>query len=185
MTDVRHDADLCRRLAAGDPTALADAYDCHAAAVYGMACHTLRDPAAAEDVVQEVFLHLWEHPDDYDWRRGRLRAWLCSMARYRAIDRIRRAEVQGRYLPKLAYAGGDVPDAADATIQDMVAKAVRGAVDDLPEPHRTAVVLAYYRGMSYRQVGVALGIAEGTAKSRLRMALRRLYARLAADGLVD
>jgi len=185
MGDGGYDADLCRRLAAGDPTALADAYDCHAGAVYGVACHTLRDPAAAEDVVQEVFLHLWEHPASFDGRRGRLRAWLCAMARYRAIDRVRRAEVQGRYLPKLAEIAPCSPDAADVTIQDMVTKAVRGAVDELPEPHRTALVLAYYRGLSYRQVGMALGIAEGTAKSRLRMALRRLSARLTAEGLID
>jgi RNA polymerase sigma-70 factor, ECF subfamily len=184
MGRERDDADLRARLAAGDPAALTEAYDVHAAAVYGVAYHTLHDAGAAEDVLQEVFLRLWERPGDYDPGRGRMRAWLCAMARYRSIDRIRRAEVHGRYLPRLAD-GSLAPDAADSTIQDMVTKAVRGAVEELPELYRTPVLLAYFCGLSYRQVAAALGIAEGTAKSRLRLALRRLATRLTAEGVVD
>jgi len=180
------DTELRQRMVAGDAGALGEAYDDHAGAVFGVAWRMLGDRPSAEDIVQEVFLRLWQCPESYDPARGRLRAWLCAAARHRAIDQLRRAETYHRCL-RLVAAGllARVPDPAEPAVRDAVAEAVRVAVGDLPEPHRTAVMLAYYGGLSYRQVAVTLGIAEGTAKSRLRLGLRALAASLSDQGLLD
>jgi len=184
-TDAR-DEELSGRLVAGDPAALAEAYRWHGATVHGFVRRLLpTDPGAAEDVLHDVFLRLWARPTDYDPARGRLLAWLCTVARRRAVDRMRHAEVRERYLPMLAMSQVAPPDAAEPVLRNAVRRAVRVAVKDLPEPHRTAVLLAYYQGLSYRQVAVALQIPEGTAKSRLRLGLRRLADRLAAEGILD
>ncbi len=150
-----------------------DAYSLHALAVHATACRILGDTPAAEDVVQEVFLELWRKPGAYDPQRGPLRSWLCAVARNKAIDQLRRADRQAAAFVVLAEAGvGE--DAAEPVLRKALAEAVREAIEELPAPHRAAIVLAYYRGFTYRQVALTLSIPEGTAKSRLRRALRRL-----------
>jgi len=188
VTDVgaERDVELRERLAAGDEGALAEVYDLHAGAVYGVAWRMLGDRAGAEDIVQDVFLRLWERPHGYDPTRGRLRAWLCAAARYRAIDQLRRTDAQSRSLRLLASGLLTAhSDPAEPALKDLMVKAVRLAVGALPEPQRAAVLLAYYGGLSYRQVAVTLGIAEGTAKSRLRLGLRLLATRLRDEGYMD
>lgn len=177
------DAMLRERLTCGDASALAEAYDAHGAAVYGVAYRVLCDRHIAEDVAHDVFLSLWESPDDYTPRRWRLRPWLCALARSRAIDRVRQAAVERRGLSVMAFDILDDEDVAAAIERDAVAKAVRHAIDNLPESQREAIHLAYYGGLSYRQVAARLGIAEGTTKSRMRAALRQLADRLDAEDL--
>ena len=179
------DRGVRERLVAGAEDALAEVYDTHAAAVYGLALHLTSDRAAAEDITQDVFVQLWERPDAYDPDRGPLRAWLCTVARRRAIDLRRRATTRERYAPILAQQYAPVRSAEDDAVNAVVVNSVRSAVQSLPEPHRSAIVLAYYRGLTYREVAEALAIPEGTAKSRLRLGLRRLADRLAADGIQD
>jgi RNA polymerase sigma factor (sigma-70 family) len=178
------DENLRKRLTCGDASALAEAYDAHGPAVYGVAYRVLADPHIAEDVAHDVFLSLWESPGDYNPRRGRLRPWLCALARSRAIDRVRQAEAERRRLPVMAPNLSDTEDVAAAIERDALVKAVRNAIDDLPESQRAGIHLAYYRGLSYRQVAARLGIAEGTAKSRMRAALRQLADRLDAEDLI-
>jgi RNA polymerase sigma factor (sigma-70 family) len=168
-----------------DRDAFAAAYDRHATVVQRVARGVLADPAAAEDVVHEVFLRLWERPAALDSDCDRLRAWLCTAARHRAIDRLRRTRMELRYLVLLAEPVVTPDTAAEPLLRDDLAHTVREAVGGLPEPLRTPVVLAYYGGYTYREVAAALGIAEGTAKSRVRIALRRLAALLVAAGVRD
>jgi RNA polymerase sigma-70 factor (ECF subfamily) len=180
------DAALHRRLLAGDADALADAYDAHASAVLGVAFRMLRDQAAAQDVAQDVFVDLWARPERYDPARGRLRHWLCTTARHRVIDLLRRADVGARCVRLLA---NDPPwlddDPAETAVRSAARKAVREAVESLPETYRVPLILAYYGGLTYREVARTLGLPEGTTKSRLRWAMQRLAERLAADGLAD
>ena len=178
------DGKLRERMVAGDASALAEAYDAHSSAVFGVVYRMLPDWHVAEDVVHDVFLSLWERPADYDPRRGRLRPWLCAVARCRVIDRIRRTEAELRRLPTIAADVSPVADITEAIDRDIMAKVVRRSVDELPESRRAAVLLAYYGGLSYREVAVRLGIAEGTAKSRMRTALRQLANLLDAEGLI-
>jgi RNA polymerase sigma factor (sigma-70 family) len=184
--DSGPDDALWRRILAGDPQGLAEAYDAHAAAVHRVAYRLLGDPSGAQDVVQDVFLLLWERPDRFDPERGRLRQWLCAAARNRVIDMLRRAETGSRRVRLLADGlGRPDNDPADAAVRDASSQAVRAAVESLPEVYRVPLLLAYYGGLSYREVAATLGLAEGTAKSRLRWAMHRLAERLAEQGLTD
>ena len=170
------DALLTARLAAGDDRALAEAYDQLGSAVYGAALRVLGQWTAAQDVAQEVFVELWSHPDRYDPAAGSLRTYLTVLARRRAIDvvrselrRIARQERNHRLTPHQGIASpSDEVEAAEA------AGVVRAAVRLLPGSQREVVELAYFGGLSYREVALAIGIPEGTAKSRLRLALAKL-----------
>ncbi|MET7396584.1 sigma-70 family RNA polymerase sigma factor [Dactylosporangium sp. NPDC005572] len=167
-------------LLAGREDALAEAYDTHAAAVYGIALHLTRDSGVAEDIVQDVFVDLWLRPERYDPGRSRLRGWLCMISRRRAIDWLRRRRTQELHRHALAESGVVLPYVEDEVMTSLAHKQVRKAVNELPFTHRQAIVLAYYHGLTYREVGVALGIPEGTAKYRLSSALRRIAEQVAA-----
>jgi RNA polymerase sigma-70 factor (ECF subfamily) len=185
-TDVR----LRERLVAGDDDALAEAYDRWSPLVHSLALRVTGDHTAAEDVTQEVFIRLWEQPDAYDPGRGALRTWLCVMAHRRAVDWLRRRTARARYQASAAAAdaaaaAGDGPAVDEGVMWQVEAKAVREAVRALPDPQREAVLLAYYRGRTYREVARDLQIPEGTAKSRLRVALASLARRLAAEGIIE
>jgi RNA polymerase sigma-70 factor (ECF subfamily) len=170
------DALLTARLAAGDDRALGEAFDQLGPAVYGAALRVLGEWTAAQDVAQDVFVELWSHPDRYDPAFGSLRTYLTVLARRRAIDvvrselrRIARQERNHRLTPHAGIASpSDEVEAAEA------AGVVRAAVRLLPDSQREVVELAYFSGLSYREVALAVGIPEGTAKSRLRLALAKL-----------
>jgi RNA polymerase sigma factor (sigma-70 family) len=182
---VEWERDLRARLLDGDELALAEAYDQFSPMVYGLAVRVTGDRTAAEDIAQEVFLHLWERPWAFDPDRGRLRAWLATMAHHRAVDHLRRTSVRGRTATRAAgeREPSPPPNPEEAAVAAAVAKRVRVAVDELPPPQRTAILLAYFEGHTFRQVAQLTGVPEGTAKSRLRLALRHLAARLRSEGL--
>jgi RNA polymerase sigma-70 factor (ECF subfamily) len=138
----------------------------------------LHDHGAAEDVVQEVFVHLWRRPRSFDERRGSLRSYITMLARSRAIDRWRSQAVHDSAVERL----GDEPgvrheaSAADrAIVRERAAWAAR-VVDRLPAPQREAVLLAYGADMSAGEIAAALGVPHGTAKSRVRLGLEKLRA---------
>jgi len=170
------DAVLAARLAAGDDHALAEAFDALAHSVYGSAVRVLGEDSAAQDVVQDVFVELWAHPDRYDPAAGTLRTYLTVLARHRAVDLIRselrrvaRQERSYRLTPAPLAAG-----AGDEVLAAETASLVRAAVQALPASQRQVIELAYFEGLTYREVAHAVGIPEGTAKSRLRLALAKL-----------
>ncbi|MEY2453926.1 MAG: hypothetical protein QOD92_3500 [Acidimicrobiaceae bacterium] len=171
------DRELAARLIAGDQSALAEVYDRYVGLVFGMARRVLGDESKAEDVTQEVFVYVWEQPHRFDPSRGTLRSWLGVLAHHRSVDRVR-AEVrrksgEARLDPVDVVSDGhsDVDDELSGT---WLAEQVRDALDQLPPEQRDAVVLAYFGGRTYRQVATELSIPEGTAKSRLRLALAKL-----------
>jgi RNA polymerase sigma-70 factor, ECF subfamily len=170
------DALQAARLAAGDDRALAEVFDRFAPAVYGAALRVLGQGAAAQDVVQDVFVELWSHPGRYDPAVGNLRTYLIVMARHRAVDvvrselrRVARQERQHRLTP-----GQPHFSPCEEVTAAAVARVVRDAVRLLPDSQRRVVELAYFEGLTYREVALAAGIPEGTAKSRLRLALAKL-----------
>jgi len=170
------DALLAARLAAGDDHALAEVFDRLGSAVYGAALRVLGNGAAAQDVVQDVFVELWSHPGRYDPAAGTLRTFLMVQARHRAVDvvrselrRIARQERHHQLTP-----GQRPPSPCDEVTAAEAASAVRAAVRELPDSQRRVVELAYFGGLTCREVALAAGIPEGTAKSRLRLALARL-----------
>jgi RNA polymerase sigma-70 factor (ECF subfamily) len=141
-----------------------------------------RSREAAEDVTQEVFAFLWERPLSFDPAKGSLRTWLGMLAHRRAVEVVRREE-RRRVLMTAWVLDAAGPDIEDEITAAEVTGRVRHAVAVLPGGLREAVELAYYRGRTYRQVATELGLAEGTAKSRIRLALRRIADTLAEEGI--
>ena len=161
--------------------ALAEAYRRHGGAVFGLAKRLLGDAAIAEELVQEVFLRLWDQPEKFDPSRGTLRAYLLAHCHGRSVDVLRsdasRRRREERDARRTAEAGYDV----EHEVWDLtVAEQVRDAVQQLPSGERDAIELAYFGGHTYREVAELLHEPEGTVKSRIRSGLRRMR-----DSLVD
>jgi RNA polymerase sigma-70 factor (ECF subfamily) len=174
------------RLLAGEDAALGEVYDQYSSFVYGLAQRVIGDPRAAEDVSQEVFLHIWEHPEAFDPARGAMRTWLGTLAHRRSVDYIRREEARRRRsLREASRRPTSIPDVEEMATALVAAERVREALDVLPREQRQAIQLAYFEGKTYRQVAEVLGIPEGTAKSRLRLGLRRIAEALEAEGLEE
>ena len=168
---------LLARIRAGDERALAAVYDQHSGLVFGLARRVTRDENLAGEITQDVFAYLWELPDRVDLSRGSLRSYLAVVTHRRAVDEIRRNERRVRIEASAATAGqADGPESAvvDAAAASWGRHKLTSALAALPDDQRRAVELAYYDGLTYKQVGSVLGIPEGTAKSRLRLAIARL-----------
>ena len=170
------------RLLAGDDAALGEVYDQFSSFVYGLALRVIGDTSAAEDVSQDVFVWLWERPGAFDPERGSLRTWLGTVTHRRAVDHIRREEARRRRSEREASRAVVAPDVEEMATALVTAEHVRVALGQLPEDQRSAVQLAYFGGRTYRQVAEKLGIPEGTAKSRLRLGLRKIADALHAEG---
>lgn len=167
---------LAERLHGQDVVALEALYDRHSRAVFSLALKLLADREAAEEVVQETFLKLWQRPDTYAAARGRLISWLLSVAHHRAVDRLRRRRLELRYRTDYRVAE---PVQAPATPEEQLVaqardEAVVRALRTLPEPQRLAVQLAYLHGMTQTEIAAALGEPLGTVKTRLRLAMQKL-----------
>ncbi|MEX0663559.1 MAG: sigma-70 family RNA polymerase sigma factor [Acidimicrobiia bacterium] len=172
------------RLVAGDEAALGEIYDQFSSFVFGLAQRVIGDARAAEDVSQEVFLHMWEHPEAFEPGRGSLRTWLGTLAHRRAVDHVRREEARRRRQQREAERRPTyIPDVEEMATAMVRAERVRDALDVLPDEQRRCIQLAYFGGKTYRQVAEVLGIPEGTAKSRLRLGLKRIAEALERDGL--
>jgi RNA polymerase sigma-70 factor (ECF subfamily) len=181
----RHDQDavLARRIRSGDREAVGELYDRYAGIAMAVAIRVLRDRGAAEDVVHDAFVAVWQKIDRFDVAHGSLRSWLLTIVRNRAIDRLRRVrpaedvdELDSRSLLR------STPNPTwDAAIASLDRRALAAAVATLPTEQREAVELAYFEGLTYREVAVRMGIPPGTASGRLRLALVKLREALAPD----
>ena len=175
--------DVKERIIARDPHALTEMYDQFGSYVFGLAARVIGDRRAAEDVTQDVFLQLWERPEAFDPERGRLRTFVGTLAHRRAIDLVRREEARRRRSARDAASVLPIPDVDELAIAIVTAEHIRAEVELLPAEQRAAIELAYFAGRTYRQVAEELGIPEGTAKSRMRLGLRRIADALTAKGM--
>ncbi|MCU1361145.1 MAG: polymerase, sigma-24 subunit, subfamily [Ilumatobacteraceae bacterium] len=178
------DTSLVVALARYQQQALGEVYRRHAGSVFGLAKRLLVDQAKAEEVVQEVFLRLWNQPERFDPGRGSLRSFLLAQTHSRAVDVLRsdssRRRREERDARQAAGGGYDL----DRAVWDLaLAEQVRSAMDKLHQTERAAVELAYFGGRTYREVAEELGEAEGTVKSRIRSGLKRLRAEMVASGV--
>ena len=178
------DRDDLQRLAAGDGDAAARLYDRHSRAVYSLVLRIVNDEGDAEDVVQEVFAQAWRQAARYEASRGAVGAWLLMMARSRAIDRLRslrarpdsRAADDPRVIDDMPAALRDAPS---MIIDAENARRLRRALAELPLVQKLAIELAYYEGLTQREIADRLEQPLGTVKSRLRLGLLKLRDALA------
>lgn len=174
-------ADL-RRAGQGDQVAFARVVDALGPIVHGVAQRTLRAEALAEEVTQEVFLEAWRLAPLFDPQRGVARAWLATIAHRRAVDRVRSEQARRDREDRDGILAARPFDGVSEAVADRLDRRdVAAALLTLSEPQRQAIGLAYYEGHTYREVAVMLGIAEGTAKTRIRDGLRKLRTALGAS----
>ena len=176
IASARWEVQLHERLLARDRDALAACYDQYGALVYTVAFRTTGDRGAADDVTQDVFLKLWSEPLSLDLSRGTMRAWLGRVAHNRAVDVVRSEE--SRHRRERAPIENQVPDVGEAFEAVLRTEQVRAALDTLPAEQSMAIRLAYFGNMTYQRVARALGVPEGTAKSRIRTGLERMASAL-------
>lgn len=146
------------------------------------AVRVLGDHAAAEDVVQDVFMDLWERPEAYDSRRGPLSSYVAMVARARAIDRWRSSRAHGRAAERIAQEAGrneTQESAADGAIRRERARQVRQALQRIPGAQREALLLTG-SGLGHQEIARATGAPLGTVKGRVRLGLKKTRALLAA-----
>lgn len=178
------DTTLVVSIARWNEAALAEAYRRHAGAVFALARRVLAEVSVAEEVVQEVFLRLWDHPDRFDAERGSLRSYLLAQSHGRAVDVLRsdvsRRRREEREAADTARAGYDLElEVWDLTVADHL----KEAIAELPADERQPIQLAYFGGHTYREVAAMLGQPEGTVKSRIRAGLKRMRTVLVRSGV--
>jgi RNA polymerase sigma-70 factor (ECF subfamily) len=178
-------AALIRRMAGGDRDALAELYDRLSKPLYATARHILNDAAEAQDVVHDVFLALWENAGAFDSGRGAAFSWAVTLTRNRAIDRLRtranRARLLGNSAPDdLGYGLDAFPIAGDSRAElGERAEAVRKAMSGLPEEQQRALELAFFSGLTQKEIADRLKEPIGTVKARIRRGLIKLRDALA------
>lgn len=177
------DARLVLAIGRWDQGALGEAYRRHGGSVFALA-RRLGGVAMAHDIVQEVFLRLWQHPERFDPERGSLRSYLLAQGHSKAIDTLRsetarghRERLDARRTARGAY--GIEDEIVDLTVGEQV----NDVLSTLPDGQRQAIELAYFGGLSYREVAEALDEPEGTIKGRIRAGLKRLRAGLETAGI--
>lgn len=181
------DAELVARLLRRDEVALGELYDRHSGAMYGLALRLLSDADAAQEVVQDAFLNLWERPGRFDAGRAELRAYFLVVVRSRSLDRLRREKA---HLPLMNDEGDEFPlpdervNLQGAAEQAALSVQVRAALLGLSAAHRETVERAYFGDQSREEIARSMGVPVGTVKSRLKYALEKLKGALGGRGAV-
>ena len=176
-SEVSRDAALVRRLLQRDVSAFEELYDRHSRLVYALALRILQQATTAEEIVQDVFLQLWRNASQYDRSRGPFVPWLLTLARNRALDRLRlkserqrRREEQAEELPSVVA----IPDFEGALDEKRRAVRVREVMSSLNPQQKRAIELAYFEGLTHTEIANALNEPLGTVKSWIRNGLLRL-----------
>lgn len=175
---AERDAALLGRMAAGEKAAFAELYDRFSRPLFSVALRILRDEAEAEDIVQDVFLTLWEKASDFSRERGSAFGWAVTLTRHRAIDRLRLRQRRRELLDQPAAGhfatAAASPSAEEALAARETARAVRSAVAGLPTEQQRALELAFFGGLTQQEIAARLQEPLGTIKARIRRGLFRL-----------
>ena len=169
------DADLLRAVAQGDEESLAAIYDRYRTILFGLLFRILGNRAEAEDILQEVFVQVWQRARDFDENRGKAFTWLVTLARSRAIDRLRSLGSRSRTIEAATKESADaVGDAIEDAINNERGEVVRAALKELPEEQRAALLMAYFDGFSQSEIAERTNTPLGTVKTRMRTGMTKL-----------
>ena len=175
----REQAHLLAAMARGDKSALASLYDSLSRPLYSLAYRIINDGSEAQDIIQDVFLQIWQKADTYDTSRGSVFGWAATLTRNRAIDRVRmrkrRSELLAESAPDLQPTplSGDLDSSASLWVQEK-AGAVRSALGQLAPDQQKAIELAFFSGLTQLQIAAKLNEPLGTIKARIRRGLLKL-----------
>jgi RNA polymerase sigma-70 factor, ECF subfamily len=174
------DVQLLHAIAARDDAALARLYDRYRLILFGLLLRILNSREEAEDVLQEVFLQIWRRAGDFDEARGQAFTWMVTLARSRAIDRLRVINARRR----LAAAATDeiserVSDSAVNAAESEQRQIVSVALAQIPDEQRRTLILAYFEGLTQSEIATRLGAPLGTVKTRMRSGMTKLRELLA------
>jgi RNA polymerase sigma factor (sigma-70 family) len=184
MSDPRaQDREILGRLAAGDLDALEELYDRYRTVTYSIAHRITGDQDLAEDVLQDAFLGVWRNASTYVEGRASVKTWLVAIVHHRAVDAVRRRrptvelpEVEGRAPAQLTQ-----PDLWDDVAAGLDRDRVRSGLESLAKGQREAIELAYFGGLTQREIAERTGTPLGTVKSRVRLGLLAMRRALAED----
>ena len=165
------DSALIWSIRSGNQEAMAQLYDRYASVVYAVALRVLGEAAAAEDVLQEIFMQLWRNPGSFDASRGELTPWLVVITRNRAVDVLRKRRPQSELSETLVSVEPDLASEADRT---RTADKIRATLRDMPTAQRSVLEMAYFEGYSHSEIAAKTGEPLGTIKTRIRAGLMLL-----------
>ena len=178
--EISRDAEyelLINRVADGEQSALSELYDSTSRIVFGLILRIVTDRSSAEEVLLDVYTQVWRQASSFDATRGSPLAWLMTIARSRAIDRLRSGKTEQSAREPLETAGELTSTAADPEQTSVISerqKIVRSALDSLSSEQREVIELAYYSGLSHSEIALKLGQPLGTVKTRTRLGMMKL-----------
>lgn len=179
VTQAGEEAGLLTRIAHRDTAAFEELYDRYSRAVYSLALRMLGNPQAAQEVAQEIFLHIWRGAGEFAPERGSARSWVLSLAHHRAVDALRRQRVRAAEPLPEGNPLISVADVVEQVIRGVERASVRSALTALSPEQRESIVLAYYGGYTQQEIAARLRIPLGTVKTRIRDGMLRLRTALA------
>jgi len=168
---VPPDAMLVSAIGSGDEQAMAQLYERYSSIVYSVALRVLGDTAAAEDILQEVFMQLWRSPEVFDATRGSLPGWLAVITRNRAIDSLRKRRPEADITDVIVSIEPDLAGAAQST---RALEKIRGTLGGMPASQRSALEMAFFEGLTHTEIAEKTGEPLGTIKTRIRSGLLTL-----------
>ena len=166
-----NDGALVSAVRSGNQDAMAQLYDRYSSVVYAVALRVLTDAAAAEDVLQEIFMQLWRNPGAFDASRGNLAPWLAVIARNRAVDVLRKRKPQTEITEAVASVEPDMASDAD---RGRTVEKIRAVLKEMPASQRSALEMAYFEGYSHSEIAEKTKEPLGTIKTRIRAGLMLL-----------
>jgi RNA polymerase sigma-70 factor (ECF subfamily) len=178
---AREDAALMHAIAARDPDALGALYDRYSGILKALVIRVVHDEAEADDLLQEIFMQIWRQAKNYSQKKGQALGWIVTLTRRRAIDRLRKRQAYHRVTERLEMETEHQPDSwlhnriDDDILQDDLRQFLRQRIEALPALQRQAIDLAFFKGMSQREIAVFTNTPLGTIKTRLELGLRKLY----------
>jgi len=167
-SSIVEDLGLLQEIQSGSQNAMAVFFDRYSRMVYSVALRVLNDPSEAEDVMQEIFVQIWQNPGAFVAGRGSLGGWLVVVTRNRAVDKLRRRKPSD---PVELFALPSSTNLAQEMEQAFLLEKIRAAMTKLPEEQRKSVELAFFEGLSHSEIAGKTGEPLGTIKTRIRLAL--------------